>query len=56
MAVTKIKDTVLSQDLKFKFFAALVELQKYSPEDTVNSAGQEYSIDEMLSYLEKELS
>jgi|TARA_B100000745_G_C20049708_1_gene357977 hypothetical protein len=56
MAVTKIQNTELSTNLKFKFFAALVELQKYSPEDTVNSAGQEYSIDEMLSYLEKELS
>ena len=56
MAVTKIRSSVLCTDLKLKFFAALVELQKYSPEDTVNSAGQEYSIDEMLNHLEKELS
>ena len=52
MAVPKIQNTVLCKDLKFKFFAALVELQKYSPEKTVNSAGEEYNIDEMLTYLE----
>ena len=55
MAVTRIQNTVLWKDLKFKFFAALVELQKYSPEETVNSAGENYNINEMLTYLEGEL-
>lgn len=55
MAVTRIRSSVLCTDLKLKFFAALVELQKYSPEETVDSAGEEYNINEMLTYLEGEL-
>ena len=56
MSAVQIQSTVLCKDLKFKFFAALVELQKYSPEETVDSAGEEYNINEMLTYLEQELS
>ena len=55
MSAVQIRSTVLCKDLKFKFFAALVELQKYSPEETVNSAGEDYNINEMLTYLEGEL-
>jgi len=56
MSAVKIRSTVLCTDLKFKFFAALTKLQEYSPEETVNSAGEDYDINEMLDYLEKELS
>jgi|TARA_R110000824_G_scaffold377038_1_gene568218 hypothetical protein len=55
MAHVQSLNTSVDGDLKFKFFAALIELQKHSPNDNVDSFGQEYNIDEMLSYLEREL-
>lgn len=56
MAVTGIKSSSSEvRDLQWKLFAALCQLQEYSPLDNVTLGDDSYNVDKMLDALSQEL-